>query len=182
MRRRRCYWGEKEENPSILKCRWQTCLATPTLVMMWAAGAPDDRAVNHGTLLRASHEVHGHPAVERLNIKGTLNKTDCHGLKLLRKLARVPTFPLAVPPETPMRNGCRMMLVFSSRSLRCVSLSPAILAVCGPDRWAGGSLCRRPLPSTTRYVILSVKNIVIYTFYIYRITWIHKYKRGHILQ
>lgn len=149
---------------------------------MCAAGAPDDRAVNHGTLLRASHAVHGHPAVERLNIKGTLNKTDCHGLKFLRELSRVPTFPLAVPPETPMRNGCRMMLVFSSRSLRCVSLSPAILAVCGPDRCAGGSLCRRPLPSNARYVILSVKNIVIYTFFIYRIAWIHKYKSGHILQ
>lgn len=125
------------------------------LVRMCAAGAPNDRAVNQGgTLLRASHAVHGHPAVERLNIKGTLNKTDYHGLKLLRKLARVPTFPLAVPPETPMRNGCRMMLVFSSRSLRCVSLSPAILAVCGLNRCAGGSLCRRPLPSTARYVIL----------------------------
>lgn len=44
------------------------------------------------------------------------------------------TFPLAVPPDTPMRKGCRMVWPFSSLPLRCVSLSPAMVAVCGSKR------------------------------------------------
>ncbi len=50
-------------------------------------------------------------------------------VRLLINTHKAQTFPLAVPPATPMRNGCRISCPFSARSFRCVSLSPAMLAV-----------------------------------------------------
>lgn len=88
-----------------------------------------------------SHAVHlalasGYCANVRCDFK---NKNRDIFRERLKYEMRRRTLPLAVPPETPMRKGCRITVVLSSRSLRSASLSPAILAMCGWRSGAGTS-------------------------------------------
>lgn len=123
----------------------QASLAKPALAKSWVAKQMIELSIN-----AASPKPRGQwgPSCLLTPFR-ELGQNDHDKLrKLPNYVARVLTFPLAVPPDTPMRKGCRIMLVFTSRSLRCVSLSPAILAVCRLRCFAGISLWRSSSQNT----------------------------------
>lgn len=105
----------------------------------------DDKAdCRPSTMCHTSHAVHlalasGYCANVSCDFKNKNKNYDIFRERLKYEMRRR-TLPLAVPPETPMRKGCRITVVLSSGSLRSVSLSPAILAMCRWRSCAGTSL------------------------------------------